>query len=182
MTDRLLPGRKAPNLTLPRSGDSKGWSLNESNPDAFTMLLFYRGAHCPICKKQLQALDKRAGDFRDRGVEVVAISCDDELKAARSRSDWEIEEIPVLFDLSLEQAREWGLYISEAIGEAEPRRFAEPGIYLLRPDGTVYAAWIQSSPFARPRWEDVLGAIEFVKDKDYPPRGIVSEDKLHASA
>ncbi len=58
-----------------------------------------------------------------------------------------------------------------SVGIEEPRRFNEPGLFLVRPDGTLYAASVQSMPFARPHFSDVLAAVEFVTKNDYPPRG-----------
>ena len=52
----------------------------------------------------------------------------------------------------------------------EPDLFTEPAILLFRK--TVFqAGWIQTIPFARPQFEDVLKGVKFMQDKDYPPRG-----------
>ncbi len=48
---------------------------------------------------------------------------------------------------------------------------AKPGLFLVRPDGTLYAASLQTMPFARPQFSEVLAAIAFVTQKDYPARG-----------
>jgi hypothetical protein len=53
----------------------------------------------------------------------------------------------------------------------EPDAFGEPGIFLIRPDGTIYVAALNSMPAARPRIDDVVQAIEFFIEKSYPPRG-----------
>ena len=47
----------------------------------------------------------------------------------------------------------------------------EPGLFLVRPDGTLYAASIQTMPFARPHVADVLAAVDYITKKAYPPRG-----------
>jgi hypothetical protein len=56
-------------------------------------------------------------------------------------------------------------------GAAEPARFAEPGIFLIRPDRTVYFAAVQSMPFGRPHFSEILSAIDFVLKHDDPARG-----------
>nr|WP_299036170.1 redoxin domain-containing protein [uncultured Tenacibaculum sp.] len=38
------------------------------------MVVFYRGLHCPLCKKYLQQLKKLLSEFEKRGVNVVAVS------------------------------------------------------------------------------------------------------------
>jgi len=56
-------------------------------------------------------------------------------------------------------------------GTKTPPKFAEPGIFLIRPDRTVYFAAVQSMPFARPHFSEILSAIDFVLKHDYPARG-----------
>lgn len=52
-----------------------------------------------------------------------------------------------------------------------PDEFSEPGLFLIRPDGTLFASTVQTMPFARPKFDDLLGAIQFVIKNDYPARG-----------
>ena len=80
------------------------------------------------------------------------------------------------YGLSLAVAKQWGLYISEGIGKTstgveEPRRFAEPGVFLVKPDHTLFYGAVQTMPFARPSFADLLGAIDFAISKNYPARG-----------
>ena len=58
-----------------------------------------------------------------------------------------------------------------SIGIEEPALFAEPAVYLLRPDGTLYYGAVQTMPFARPHFDELLAAIDFAVAKDYPARG-----------
>ncbi len=51
----LKPGQNAPAFELPLTIDAK-FELADQNPEHFTMLVFYRGKHCPICKGQLEEL------------------------------------------------------------------------------------------------------------------------------
>lgn len=169
-----LPGQRAPDLRGIRVDDNQTWDLHARKPEHFTMIVFYRGLHCPKCQEQLETLDDRMADFRKHGVEVVAISCDNRSRAEKTQQEWDIDNVPLLYDLHVEQARDWGLYISDAIADHEPRCFSEPGLFLVSRDESLYAGWIQSAPFARPKFDDVLAALEFVREKDYPPRGTVA--------
>jgi alkyl hydroperoxide reductase subunit AhpC len=129
------------------------------------------GLHCPICKTYLRDLDRRLDDFTKRGVEVVAISTDAKERAEQSRSEWSIERLAIAYGLGIEEARQWGLYLSSAIKEGEPPRFAEPGLFLIRPDGTLYCSSVQTMPFARPSFAEVLQAVAFITERSYPARG-----------
>lgn len=64
-----------------------------------------------------------------------------------------------------------------SLGLDEPALFSEPGLFLIRPDLTLFFSSIQTMPFVRPRAEDVLAAIDFIKKNDYPPRGDVIQDE-----
>ena len=166
----LKPRNKVPALDLP-TVDGGRFDLGAKQPQTFTMLVFYRGLHCPICKGYIGDLDRKLDDFAGRGVEAVAISADTRERAEQTKRDWGIERLPIAYDLGIDQARDWGLYISSSIKEEEPPLFSEPGLFLIRPDGTLYCASIQTMPFARPSFADVLQAVSFVTEKDYPARG-----------
>lgn len=166
----ILPKTRVPNLQLPLVNDTQ-WKLDAQSPKFMTLLIFYRGLHCPVCKKQLEALKDQLSEFDERGINLVAISMDSEKRAKKSYDEWDIASIPVAYNLSEKDAREWGLYISEAISDKESEVFSEPGLFLIRPDGTLYSSSVQSMPFARPRWEDLLKGIDFIKKEEYPARG-----------
>lgn len=166
----IKPRTKVPNLELPTVGGGR-FDFRVQHPQSFSMLVFYRGLHCPICKTYLRDLDHRLEEFAKRDVEAVAISTDTKERAEQSKKEWGIEHLAIAYDLSIEHARQWGLYISASIKENEPRLFAEPGLFLIRPDGTLYCASVQTMPFARPSFSDVLQAVAFVIETDYPARG-----------
>jgi hypothetical protein len=42
---------------------------------------------------------------------------------------------------------------------------------MIRLDGSVYFASVQSMPFARPHFSEILAAIDFIIKNDYPARG-----------
>ena len=178
----LFPRQPVPSLSVPTVyGDT--WQLADQTPENFTLIVFYRGFHCPICANYLGDLEKKLGEFEKRGVGVVAISSDTQERAERSKQEWSLENLTVGYSLSLEKAREWGLYISTSRGQTstgvdEPALFSEPALYLVRPDGTLYFGSVQTMPFARPNFREVLGALDFVMSKAYPARGEVTDAQL----
>jgi peroxiredoxin len=171
----LKPRQAVPPLEV-ATLDGKPWQLAEQRPDAFTMAVFYRGLHCPVCASYVKRLADIQSEFGERGVEVIALSTDDRARAERARDEWQLGGLRIGYGLTIEQARAWGLYISNSrgvtsVGIEEPRQFNEPGLFLIRPDGTLYMAAVQSVPFARPQLDEVLKALDFIKARDYPPRG-----------
>ena len=109
---QLVPGQAVPDLDLPLTIDAR-FELSQQHPDTFTMLVFYRGKHCPICKKYLTELGSKLGKFTDKGINVFAVSMDSPERAAVSHEEWETGDLPIAHSLSEEKAREWGLYISQ---------------------------------------------------------------------
>jgi hypothetical protein len=58
---------------------------------------------------------------------------------------------PVAYGLSPDQMRTLGLYISEPRSAQETDRpFAEPGLFVVNPEGKVQIVEISNAPFARP--------------------------------
>ena len=107
--------------------------------EGWTLPVFYRGLHCPICLRELGSLVGRLDAFADLGVAVVAISADDEACARATQEKAGSGALRIAHTLPLRPARdEWGLWISE------------PAHVVLAPGGTVWGAWVQSTPFARP--------------------------------
>ena len=167
----LIPRRQTPELSLPRIG-ADPFTLSQSTPERMTMLVFYRGKHCPICKKYLTELGGKLDKFTDKGINVFAISMDSPERAAVSHEEWDTHDLPLAHSLSEDKAREYGLYISEKReGSEEPDVFSEPGLFVVKPDGTLHFAVVQSAPFTRPDLDDLLEGLMFTIEKDYPTRG-----------
>lgn len=166
----MKPTEKAPNLKINLVNNTQ-WSLEDQHPENFTMVLFYRGKHCPVCKTQLKELEKNIDDFSERGVKVVAVSVNTEEIAKETYKEWELEKLPLGYGLSIEEGRKWGLFVSNSISDKEPEQFVEPGIFLLDKERKVYWESIQSMPFGRPAFEDVLNGIDYILKADYPARG-----------
>lgn len=171
----LIPRKPVPDLEFDTL-DNGRWSLAAQRPEHFTMVAFYRGLHCPICHRYTSELNGMIGDYGKRGVSTVITSTDSRERADEAKQKWGIPDLTVGYGVSIEKAREWGLYISTSRGKTsagieEPALFAEPGIFLVRPDATLYWASISTMPFARPHFTDILGAIDFAVSKNYPARG-----------
>ncbi len=171
----LMPRQAVPALQVPTL-DHGSFTLSEDAAPNFTLVVFYRGLHCPICLKYLLELGRLQPEFDKRGVKVVAISSDGRDRAQAMADKVRVPALRMAYDLSLATARAWGLYISTSrgttsIGIEEPPLFSEPGVFIVRPDGTLYYGAVQTMPFARPHFDELLAALDFALDKNYPARG-----------
>lgn len=172
---RLIPRKPVPALEFDLLGGGH-WNLKDDTPERFNMLVFYRGFHCPQCRRYTTELNGMIGEFDKRGVSTVITSNDSEERAQTAKDTWGLPNLKIGYGVPVEKSREWGLYVSTSRGKTsagveEPALFAEPGLFLVKPDKTLYWGSISTMPFARPHFPEILQAIDFVISKDYPARG-----------
>ncbi|MEM9582109.1 MAG: peroxiredoxin-like family protein [Pseudomonadota bacterium] len=171
----LMPRQKTPALALPLL-EGGAFDLSTETGAQGTVICFYRGLHCPICATYLQELEKLTPEFAERGINTVAISSDGEDRTKDMAEKIGAKSLRMAYDLPLEKAREWGLFISTSrgktsIGIEEPALFSEPGLFLVNPDQTLYYMSVQTMPFVRPHFKELLGAVDFAIANNYPARG-----------
>ncbi|WP_114287741.1 peroxiredoxin-like family protein [Candidatus Halocynthiibacter alkanivorans] len=171
----LLPRQKTPDLSL-STLDHGDFDLASEVSDRGTVICFYRGLHCPICANYLTELQKRVADFAERGIKTIAISSDGEERTRAMADKIGADSLRFAYDLPLAKAKEWGLYISTSrgktsIGIEEPALFSEPGLFMVTPEQTLYYGSVQTMPFVRPHFSELLGAVDFAIKNDYPARG-----------
>lgn len=169
----LTPNDPAPALSVPTVGGGQ-WTLSDQKPGTFTMIVFYRGYHCPVCKSYLGELHQRLGEFEDAGASVVAVSMDSPERAAKSVEEWGLDGLTVGHSLGQAEARSWGLYLSKAIKDGEAPLFSEPGLFLVDPEGKLYLINVSNMPFARPQLEGLASKLTFAHEKSYPARGVAA--------
>ena len=171
----LTPRQKTPDLTLPLLGGGT-FDLSTDGSERGTVITFYRGLHCPLCATYLTELEKRVDEFAERGVKTIAVSTDGEDRTRQMAEKIGATKLRFGYDLSLQKAKEWGLYISTgrgptSIGIEEPALFAEPGLFMVTPEQTLYYGSVQTMPFVRPHFSELVGALDFAIAKNYPARG-----------
>lgn len=172
----LIPRQKTPDLSLPLVGGGQ-FTLSQEGAQRGTVVAFYRGLHCPICARYLTELERLTPEFHARGVTTVAVSSDGAERAADMADKIGAKNLRVAYDLTLKAAREdWGLYISTSrgktsIGIEEPALFSEPGLFMVTPEQTLYYGSVQTMPFVRPHFSELLSALDFAIEKNYPARG-----------
>ena len=165
---RLTAGSPFPALDWPAVG---GGRVNPAKGDGWRLLVVYRGKHCPLCKKYLSTLNEMLDDFKAANIDVSVVSTDGLEKASTESEEcgW---KFPVGYELSVEQARQLGLYVSSPRSPQETDHpFAEPGVFVINPRGEVQIVDVSNAPFARPDLRSLLDGIRFVIEKDYPVRG-----------
>lgn len=176
----LTPRQKTPDLSLPTL-DHGAFDLSTDGGERGTVICFYRGLHCPICARYLTEFEKQVAAFAERGVKTIAVSSDGEERTRAMADKIEAKSLRFAYDLPLDKAREWGLYISTSrgktsIGIEEPALFSEPGLFMVTPQQTLYYGSTQTMPFVRPHFSELVAALDFAIANDYPARGEYTGD------
>ena len=138
-----------------------------------TVLNVYRGLHCPRCRAQFEDFIANRGALNEAGVKIVSISTDPQERAEQAIVEWGLGDLEIGYDLTIQGARDLGLFISEAIREGETAQFAEAAVFFIKPDGILWGSSVNSFPFLRPTAAMILDAISTAKNRSYPPRGNV---------
>ena len=170
---KLLPGLVTPPLAG-QGANGHRWMLEQSAHCRFTLLIFYRGAFCSICRNYLQDFDRQADAFAARGVDLVFISADNAQQADAAVTGWQLKNLRVYHGLTVDQMEQWGAFMSAGDSALkQPAVFSEPALFLIRADGTLAYQVLNSAPFARPHAHDIIAMLDFMEEKKeaYPQRG-----------
>lgn len=189
----LYPTEQAPVLDLftldADDGETKVNLSQVAKDHDFTLVVFYRGVFCPVCKMQLRDIEEHYQQLSDANMKVIAVSMDTKENATifaknvaasvvgntEDKEEAQKLQTTIAYGMTEKQAREWGLYISKGReGTAEPAVFSEPGVFVVKPDNSVFMAMTQSAPFARPSTEQLIGGLQFAKAHNYPARGTLT--------
>ena len=137
------------------------------------MVIVYRGKHCSICTNYLKTLNSMIDDFNAIGVDIAVVSADPMEKVVDQMSEVN-PNFDVGYDLSIEQMKSLGLFISNPRSEQETDRpFAEPGLFVVNSEGLIQVMDVSNAPFARPELSSLLMGLTFIlnPDNNYPIRG-----------
>lgn len=151
------------------AGEKRAISLGQPK-DRWNLLVVYRGRHCPRCKRYLNKLSDNLAAWQEH-MDVTVVSADGEEKALADKAEfgWAFD---LCYGLSEPQMRALGLYVSDPLSDAETtHRFAEPGTFALRPDGSLMLVDISNGPASRPDLDELLDGMIFNITNDRPVRG-----------
>lgn len=167
---KLVMGRPAPDLAV-NTLDHGLWKLADQTPENYTMVVFYRGLHCPVCQQYITELDQKLDAFQQLGVTAIAISGDSPEAASQFQANANLQTLAIGYGLTPDDMRRWGLYVSKGHFDPEPALFSEPALFLIKPDGRLYFVNLGAHPFSRVSFDFLLQGLEYIIPRNYPFRG-----------
>ena len=124
---------------------------------SYSVVLFYRGAWCPYCRAQLAAFSRARDSLRAIGVEVVALSVDDEATSTALVGRLRLN-FPIGFGAKADE-------ISAATGAyvADGSAYLQSTGFVLDKSGRILAAVYSSGAIGRLVPDDVAGLVTYVE-------------------
>lgn len=163
----LKPGAPLPPISL-TGLDSQPIGFNA---ETWGVLVVYRGAHCPLCRGFLTALEPLRQEYSAANIDLIAVSADPQDRACAF-----IDEIgyggQVGYGLSVKDMEALGVYVSEPLDASEaPGPFAEPALFCFNAEGNLHVVEKSNSPIVRPDMNALLGGLTYLRDNAAPVRG-----------
>lgn len=153
----LHPGDPFPELTLSVPGD-KTVTVPETFAGQFGVVLFYRGTWCPYCNAQLRAFQRARATLADAGVQVVALSVDDEA----STTDL-IAKRGLIFPVGFGADARAVAGPTGAFVNSDPVYLQSTG-FVLDPAGKVVVSVYSNGAIGRLVPDDVAGLVRYVRE------------------
>ncbi len=169
----LKVGDKAPSFTL-KDPDGNALSSSALLADGPLVVSFYRGAWCPYCNMELQALEAARPEFERLGAKLLAISPQTPANSRKSVRENRLN-FPILSDTNNDVANAFGLkfalpdYLVElyknlkndlpAFNGDPSWTLPMPGRFVIAPDRTIVYAEVNPDYTLRPEPEAMLPAL-----------------------
>ncbi len=174
MTSRKpAAGSAFPAISLPVLGGGRRELAKPAEGFDWTLVVVYRGKHCPLCTAYLRELNDALRDLNDLGVDVVAVSADSEARATAQMAEVS-PDFQVAYGLTIPQMETLGLYISDPRNGIDVEGpFAEPGLFVVDEAGAIQIVDISNVPFSRPSLEWIAKGVGFRRGpmRDAPVNG-----------
>jgi peroxiredoxin len=156
-TNLLHPGDQFPALAVALAG-GRTLRLPDDLAGHFSVILFYRGSWCPYCNAQLRAFQRSLDRLTDLGVEVAALSVDDETTTQALIATHGLR-FPVAHSADARAvAAATGAFVHD-----DPRYLQSTG-FVLDPNGRVAVSVYSSGAIGRLVPDDVIGLVRYMRD------------------
>ncbi|WP_243292019.1 peroxiredoxin family protein [Bacillus sp. FJAT-47783] len=160
---KFLLGDKIPNFTLPSaSGNEFSFESHQKEHSKWHLIIFFRGAWCPVCVQDLKDLEENKGFFESKNVHLITISTDTLSNLKKMVEDHQFS-FPVLSDENLEALKSFDVfYHSENAPYEDHGVHGEPAYFLVDEKGKLLYQQKQTSPFGRPSATELRKIVQYI--------------------
>lgn len=166
----LKPGTKIPELEFPLLAGGS-WALQPEANARLRLISFYRGAFCGFCTKFMQQLNGLHANFAELDIDLAGVSVDSRDVAQAWADKNGIDRVSVGHGLTRLQIEACGIFASHFTRDGQELYFAEPALWLIRPDGELYLTIQSSVSCGRPDLESLLTGLKLLAGQGFPTRG-----------
>ena len=157
---RLRNGQPFPPLAIQTVRDG-AMVLPRDVAGSYAVILFYRGSWCPYCNAQLAAFARARESLRAMGVNVVAVSVDDDATSSALVDKLRLN-FPVGFGVDAEHiAAITGAYT------ADDAAYLQSTGFVLDRSGRILTAVYSSGAIGRLVPDDVAGFVRYVESQQH---------------
>lgn len=164
MMSKLELNHAAPNFSLPTTtGENFNFSDHLEIHDSWHLLIFFRGAWCPVCVQELKDLEENVSYFNEKNVHIITVSTD-KLDALKEMTEEHKLSFPVLSDDKLEALKAYDVFYHGTDAPYEDHgTHGEPAYFLIDEKGRLLYQQRQTSPFGRPTATELRKIVQYIK-------------------
>ncbi|MBX9994549.1 MULTISPECIES: peroxiredoxin family protein [Priestia] len=160
---QLKLNENIPNFILPSTtGETFSYETHQKEHQSWPLIIFFRGAWCPVCVQDLKDLEENKNYFESKNVHLITISTD-ELDNLKKMADESNLSYPVLSDKNLEALKAFDVFFH---GEDAPYEdhgaHGEPAYFLVDEKGRLLYQQKQTSPFGRPTSTELRKIVQYI--------------------
>lgn len=152
-------GSKLPPINAPDQNGTPLSMTDLSGPEGLVLVLSRSFDWCPYCIAQLQDLVDVAPEFREIGLGVATMTYDTFEQLQAAASDYGTT-FPLLRDEDTRHFTAMGILNTEYEPGSRGYGIPYPGIFLLKPDGTIHAKFAEEDYRVRPAFDLVMEAAQ----------------------
>ena len=119
----------------------------------------------------MQQLNGLHAEFAELGIEMAGASVDSKDVAKAWAEDNGIDKVSIGYGLTQKQIETCGLFASHFTRDGKELYFAEPALWLVRPDGELFLNIQSSVSCCRPGLDYLMAGLKLLAGQGFPTRG-----------
>lgn len=143
-------GVKIPHTLDLKNQDNRFVTFKSLMGEKGAVLVFVRSVSwCPFCQEQLQNFDKHAGEFKEKGYNIVSISYDDVYALKEFQEKYDVS-FPLLSDNGSKAIKDFGILNTEFEPGSRFYGIPYPTVYVVDKNGIIQHIFAEEGYRERP--------------------------------